>query len=164
MGLIKKLLKRDLTPEEQERKSQREREWTEKCVKAGERFGERIGIRDKVDAVNKFGNKYPRTFFGIIFGIIGVSFVLNILLSTGNPIQKSAAELGEIRIPKGDPTMELMQAMKDSIRKEVYDIDKQIKHYLALDSLTHADSLEVKKLLLRLKNLQEPVNRNQEQE
>ena len=77
MGFIKKLFKRDLTPEQQEEKSRKEKEWMERNWQRGYRFAEKIGLRDKIDKIDKWGTKYPKTFFGIIFACLFLSIILN---------------------------------------------------------------------------------------
>ena len=151
MGIIKKLLSRKLTEEEKEARSQREKEWAEKCYQKGEEFAERISLHKPVQKVNAFANRYPRTFFGILLGMVGVSFVLNLMFSTPsthitdsvrNFEDVAALNVGED--PRGEILNEMVQ-MGENLK----DLDKKIEVYMKKDSLTRQDSLDLKSLLMQ---------------
>lgn len=161
MGLLDKLLKKNLTPEEQERKSQEEKEWAEKYYRAGENFGERIGFRKKVDAINAFGNKYPKTFFGIIFGLLFISFALNFMFSTSIGVFQHEAEnletISNMPMSGTETGREIISEEARKVAEDMNVIKQQIEGIIAKDSLTHQDSLEVKNLLIKLKSLHEII-------
>lgn len=161
MGIFDKILKKNLTPEEQERKSQEEKEWADKYYRAGERFGERIGFRDKVNAINEFGNKYPKTFFGIIFGVLIVCFALNFMFSSTIGVFKHEAEnintISEMNLSGGETGREAIVEETRKVAEEMNALKGQIEAIVAKDSLTHQDSLEVKNLLVRLKGLNDII-------
>ncbi len=153
MGLLKKIFKRKLTPEQQEEQSRREKEWAEKCYRAGENFGARIGFADKVQALNDFANRYPRTFFGIITVIVLGSLVLNLMFTSVSGMLSSKSEEPPAieRLQPVDP--QVKQAF-DEMQTEMESLADRIDSYLDKDTLTHADSLEVKRMLLRVRELE----------
>lgn len=153
MGLLKKIFKRKLTPEQQEEQSRREKEWAEKCYRAGENFGARIGFADKVKALNDFANRYPRTFFGIITVIVLGSLVLNLMFTSVSGMLSSKSEEPPAieRLQPVDP--QVKQAF-DEMQTEMESLADRIDSYLDKDTLTHADSLEVKRMLLRVRELE----------
>lgn len=161
MGIFDKLLKKNLTPEEQERRSQEEKEWADKYYRAGERFGERIGFREKVEAINDFGNKYPKTFFGIIFGLLFLSFALNFMFSSTIGVFKHEVEnietISNISLSGGQTGREMISEEARKVAGDMNAIKGQIEAIIAKDSLTHQDSLEVKNLLLKLKGLHDII-------
>jgi len=153
MGLLKKIFKRKLTPEQQEEQSRREKEWAEKCYRAGENFGARIGFADKVQALNDFANHYPRTFFGIITVIVLGSLVLNLMFTSVSGMLSSKSEEPPAieRLQPVDP--QVKQAF-DEMQTEMESLADRIDSYLDKDTLTHADSLEIKRMLLRVRELE----------
>ena len=153
MGLLKKIFKRKLTPEQQEEQSRREKEWAEKCYRAGENFGARIGFADKVKALNDFANRYPRTFFGIITVIVLGSLVLNLMFTSVSGMLSSKSEEPPAieRLQPVDP--QVKQAF-DEMQTEMESLADRIDSYLDKDTLTHADSLEIKRMLLRVRELE----------
>lgn len=153
MGLLKKIFKRKLTPEQQEEQSRREKEWAEKCYRAGENFGARIGFADKVQALNDFANRYPRTFFGIITAIVLGSLVLNLMFTSVSGMLSSKSEEPPAieRLQPVDP--QVKQAF-DEMQTEMESLADRIDSYLDKDTLTHADSLEIKRMLLRVRELE----------
>ncbi|MBO5740691.1 MAG: hypothetical protein J6R54_01735 [Bacteroidaceae bacterium] len=153
MGLLKKIFKRKLTPEQQEEQSRREKEWAEKCYRAGENFGARIGFADKVQALNDFANRYPRTFFGIITVIVLGSLVLNLMFTSVSGMLSSKSEEPPAieRLQPVDP--QVKQAF-DEMQTEMESLADRIDSYLDKDTLTHADSLEIKRMLLRVRELE----------
>ena len=153
MGLLKKIFKRKLTPEQQEEQSRREKEWAEKCYRAGENFGARIGFADKVQALNAFANRYPRTFFGIITVIVLGSLVLNLMFTSVSGMLSSKSEEPPAieRLQPVDP--QVKQAF-DEMQTEMESLADRIDSYLDKDTLTHADSLEIKRMLLRVRELE----------
>ena len=153
MGLFKKIFKRKLTPEQQEEQSRREKEWAEKCYRAGENFGARIGFADKVQALNDFANRYPRTFFGIITVIVLGSLVLNLMFTSVSGMLSSKSEEPPAieRLQPVDP--QVKQAF-DEMQTEMESLADRIDSYLDKDTLTHADSLEIKRMLLRVRELE----------
>lgn len=153
MGLLKKIFKRKLTPQQQEEQSRREKEWAEKCYRAGENFGARIGFADKVQALNDFANRYPRTFFGIITVIVMGSLVLNFMFTSVSSMLSSKSEEPPAieRLQPVDP--QVKQAF-DEMQTEMESLADRIDSYLDKDTLTHADSLEVKRMLIRVRELE----------
>ena len=153
MGLLKKIFKRKLTPEQQEEQSRREKEWAEKCYRAGGTFGARIGFADKVQALNDFANRYPRTFFGIITAIVLGSLVLNLMFTSVSGMLSSKSEEPPAieRLQPVDP--QVKQAF-DEMQTEMESLADRIDSYLDKDTLTHADSLEIKRMLLRVRELE----------
>ena len=153
MGLLKKIFKRKLTPQQQEEQSRREKEWAEKCYRAGENFGARIGFADKVQALNDFANRYPRTFFGIITAIVLGSLVLNLMFTSVSGMLSSKSEEPPAieRLQPVDP--QVKQAF-DEMQTEMESLADRIDSYLDKDTLTHADSLEIKRMLLRVRELE----------
>ena len=159
MGLLKKIFKRQLTPEQQEEQSRREKEWAEKCFKAGEKFGAKIGFAEKVQSLNNFANRYPRTFFGIIAAIVLGSLVLNLMFTSVSGMLAGTMEEPPVieKLELVDP--QVKQAF-DDMQNELQSLSDRIDKYLDKDELTHADSLEVKRMLLRvheLESLMQPV-------
>lgn len=161
MGIFDKILKKNLTPEEQERKSQEEKEWADKYYRAGERFGEAIGFRQKVNSINAFGNKYPKTFFGIIFGLLFLSFALNFMFSTSISVFQHEAEnietITNLPMSGGETGKEIIAEEARKVAEDMNRIKGQIETIIAKDTLTHQDSLEVKNLLIQLKGLHEII-------
>ena len=161
MGILSKLLKKNLTPEEQERKSQEEKEWAEKCHNAGKRFGEKIGLGDKINAINEFGNKYPKTFFGIIFGLLFLSFGLNFLLSTSISVFRHEAEnieaISNIALPGVNKERSIIQKEAQKVAEDMKVIKSQIDSIISKKNLTHEDSVVVRDLLYKLNDLNEII-------
>ena len=157
MGLFKKIFKKNLTPEEQEQKSQEEREWAEKCYRAGERFGEKIGFRKKVEAVNAFGNKYPRTFFSLLLAALAGCFTLNYFISSTSAVFSNEADnlntIGNMSRSDGKTATGLVIEVYEKEMKEVKRLQEEVDAYLAKDSLTHEDSLKVRNLLIQMKGI-----------
>lgn len=152
MGLIRKLFKRDLTPEQQAEQSRKEKEWMDKCHQKGEEFARRLSLDKGVEAVNNFANTYPRTFFAILFGVLFLFIGLNMLFSGGDgtDIGQEIDHIEQLTIPDGqnDARDRIMdEAMK--MDRELKDIDRRIEAIMARDTLTREDSLELKKLLIR---------------
>ena len=163
MGLFDKILKKNLTPEEQELRSRQEKEWADKYYRAGERFGERIGFRDKVAAVNAFGNKYPKTFFGIIFALLIISFALNFMFSTGIGVfeheRDNLETIGSMQLPGTETPRSIIGDEVLKVASDIEALKQRIETIIAKDSLTHQDSLEVKRLLIQMKDLHELIKK-----
>ena len=157
MGIIKKLLKRDLTPEQQEIRSQKEKEWAEKCYKAGEEFGEKIGIERRVNAINEFGNKYPKTFFSILLVLLTVCFALNYMFSSSISVFKNEAEnieaVSSFSVSGGNTGSQGINNAMDKLTKEMHRLEGEIEGYVQKDTLTRQDSLEIRDLLIQLKGI-----------
>lgn len=162
MGFLRKLLKKDLTPEEQELRSRQEKEWAEKYYRAGERFGEKIGFKQKVDAINAFGNKYPKTFFGIIFALLIACFALNFTISSTAGLFRHEAEnietISNMNVGVGNEGREIISREARKIVEQMEVLKNEIETIIAKDSLTHADSLVVKNKLIELKKLNDILN------
>ena len=141
MGIIKKLLKRDLTPEQQEIRSQKEKEWAEKCYKAGEEFGE----------------KYPKTFFSILLVLLTVCFALNYMFSSSISVFKNEAEnieaVSSFSVSGGNTGSEGINNAMDKLTKEMHRLEGEIEGYVQKDTLTRQDSLEIRDLLIQLKGI-----------
>ena len=160
MGIIKKLLSRNLTEEEKEARSKREKEWAEKCYHKGEQFAERISLDKPVARINAFANRYPRTFFGILLGLVGVSFVLNLMFSNpSSPIVDSMRSLEDVKAVSvgADPRGEILNEMVQ-MAENLKDLDKKIEVYMQKDSLTRQDSLDLKSLLMQADALSSLLN------
>lgn len=164
MGIIKKLFTRRLTEEEKEARSIREKEWAEKCYTKGEEFAQRIALHKGVARINAFANRYPRTFFAILLGFVGVSIVLNFFLSSpSSAIMDSVRNLEDIpaAVADTDPRSEIiseMVQMSDNLK----DLDKRIEVYLQKDTLTRQDSLDLKSLLMQADALSALLNGRQQ--
>lgn len=160
MGLFAKLFKKNLTPEEQEKKSQEEKEWAEKCMRAGETFAEKIKYKEKIDSINNFANKYPRTFFLILTGLILGCFVLNWALSSTISLFENEQENVEVLQRKELPTLEedaadkMIKVTFDSLMDRTSVLEKQLNVYLEQDSFSHQDSVNIKNILLEIRNIQ----------
>lgn len=156
MGLFKK---KRLSPEELEEKSKREKEWADKCYRAGERFGRKYNFAQKVERINSYANTYPRTFFTILLGIILGCFVLNMVFvgfgySAGEQIQTDI-EAVTIRPDRS----------KDKLNREINSLYKEMEHYNSYleeltrkDSLTHEDSIAIGKVIVKMKHLNEIIH------
>lgn len=153
MGLFNRIFKRKLTPEQQEEQSRREKEWAEKCYRAGQNFGDRIAFSQKVDALNRFANRYPRTFFAIITAIVGGSLVLNLTFTSFRGMLDSKTEQPQPlqHFEAVDP--QVKQAI-DKLYDEMETLTGRIDRYLEKDSLTHEDSVQVKDMLLRIHEIE----------
>lgn len=160
MGIIKKLLSRNLTEEEKEARSRREKEWAEKCYNKGEEFAERISLDKPVARINAFANRYPRTFFGILLGLVGISFVLNLMFSNpSSPIMDSVRNLEDVPAVSArvDPRGEILNEMVQ-MAENLKELDKKIEGYMQKDSLTRQDSLDLKSLLMQADALSSLLN------
>lgn len=155
MGLFKKILRRDLTPEEQERKSRQEREWAEKCYQKGEKFAEYLKLDDKVEKLNEFGNKYPKTFFGIAGAVLAVCIVFNFWLAgSTSSTQEELEGVAKMELPTyNDGYAAPINRQITAIVSELETLDRNIKRILEKDSLTHNDSLQVREWLTRAHSL-----------
>lgn len=154
MGLLRKIFKRKLTPEQQEEQSRREKEWAEKCYKAGERFGERIGFGRHVNSLNTFANRYPRTFFGIIAAVVLGSLFINIMFtSVGAFLDTQTPDM-----PKIEHAQPMAPEVKEGINR-LYDeyttLAEGIEKYLDKETLTREDSVEIKRMLVRIKEIEQ---------
>jgi len=149
-----------LTEEQKEERSRREKEWAEKCYAKGEEFAEHISLDKPVARINRFANKYPRTFFGIILGMVLVCIVLNfVMTSSPKHIEDTVDQLKEFSSieMKDDPRLHIiteMVQMADNLK----DLDKKIEAFQEEDSLTRQDSLELKSLLLQAEALHALIN------
>ena len=161
MAFFKKLFKRNLTPEEQERKSREEKEWADKCYRAGERFGEKIGFSRKVEAINAFGSKYPKTFFFIIFGLVGACLVLNLMFaSLGGWVKNDLHDMPQMpQVTDRAPEVISVEARK--LLDEMKGLATEIDEYVKRDSLSHQDSLTIKTKLIRLQEIQKILGVNE---
>lgn len=154
MGIFKNLFKRNLTPEEQEEKSRKEKEWADKCYKAGENFGERIGFNEKVDAVNKFGNKYPRTFFFIIFALVGGCLVFNIMFnSIGGMLSSGVEEVQSVEIGH-DQVPAVIDQEVSKLANELKTLGTEVDVMVKKGNLTREDSILIHHKLLRIQDIQ----------
>lgn len=160
MGLFKKILKKNLTLEEQEKKSQEEREWAEKCMKAGENFAKKIKFDEKVNSINSFANKYPRTFFMILTGIILGCFLINHILSTSINFFDNEIENVEVfekrEMPKleEDEVMKMMRTTTDSLINRAKVLEQELNNYLDKDSYSREDSIKIRDILLEIRDIQ----------
>lgn len=153
MGIFKRIFHKNLTPEELEEKSRKEKEWAEHYYRKGQEFGDKIGIDRRVQSVNDFANRYPRTFFTVVFGGIILSLVLNFVFSTTHDILgETAGQLEELRIEPDPGTGRLLDEIQ-GLYAEIEQVGRQIETYMQKDSLTHEDSVQVKKLLVQYNSL-----------
>ena len=163
MGIFKKLFHRDMTPEELEEKSRREKELAEKYYNKGVEMREKLGIERKVEGINRFANKYPITFFAILFAFVIGSCVINFIASSSGSFWNDTAE--EIRdIPQIEQTFddETKKLRRDilGMYEEMETIGKEIETYLKKDTLTHQDSLKIKEKLIRFQTLADFLENN----
>lgn len=159
MGIITRMFRRNLSEEEKQEKSRREQEWAQKCYNKGEQFAEHIALDKYVGKVNEFANKYPRTFFLILFGGVIVSILFNNLITLPSQnLGKTVEELQQTSMmqPSENPTSELAAQMLE-ISENLKEIDGKITAITAKDTLTHQDSLDIRSLLLQAQALQQII-------
>lgn len=157
MGILKKMFHRDLTPEEQEEKSRKEMELMQKCYDAGAEWREKLGVERKVNAVNRFANKYPVSFFAIIFGILGVSLLINILASSGTSLlEKAGNEVADIPVVESsiDKDRKKISDKLYSMAEEMQILATEVDSIIRKGNLTHRDSVAVRDKLLRLQEIE----------
>lgn len=158
MGIIKKLFTRNLTPEEQAEKSQREKEWAEKCYTRGEEFAAKIKLDKHVSRVNDFANTYPRTFFGGIIVVLVGCIILNHFIAVYNPADGMKQTVTELQ---SDPLVGQREGAQNVILQKTLEmtaqLDKRITALYAKPSLTREDSLELRDLLLQANALQQII-------
>ena len=153
MGLFK--FKKKLSPEELEEKRRKEQEWAKKCCEAGERFGEKIRIDERIKNLNRFANNYPKTFFTLLFGIIIGCLVLNTMFSgIGNIFSDTAEDIKTVAMPKDTSKDALNKEMK-ALYQEFMSLDKQLERKFNKDSLTRQDSVEIMGICSRMEKLQQ---------
>lgn len=153
MGLFK--FKKKLSPEELEEKRRKEQEWAKKCCEAGERFGEKIRIDERIKNLNRFANNYPKTFFTLLFGIIIGCLVLNTIFSgIGNIFSDTAEDIKTVAMPKDTSKDALNKEMK-ALYQEFMSLDKQLERKFNKDSLTRQDSIEIMGICSRMEKLQQ---------
>ena len=157
MGIITRLFRRKLTEEQQAEKSRREKEWAEKCYNKGYQFSQKFAIDKHVNRINDFANKYPRSFFGIIFAVLTVCFILNTFISLPNRAEADNLQtIIESPMMQHDvnPRTELVgQTME--IMENISKIDAELDSLMKKETLTRDDSLRVKTLLLQGDALQQ---------
>ena len=157
MGIITRLFKRKLTEEQQAEKSRREKEWAEKCYNKGYEFCEKFAIDKHINRINDFANKYPRTFFGIIFGVLIVSFFLNSFISLpGGQDADNLQQIVESPMMQQDinPRNELVSNTLE-IMDNLTEIDHELDSLMKKNTLTHNDSIRIKSLLVQADALQQ---------
>ncbi|MBQ2937202.1 MAG: hypothetical protein IJD96_13285 [Lachnospiraceae bacterium] len=167
MGLFN--FKKKLTPEELEEKQRKEQEWAKKCCEAGERFGEKIRIDDRIRNLNRFANNYPKTFFTLLFGIIIGCLALNIIFSgIGSIFSDTAEDIKTVAMPKDTSKDALNQEMK-ALYEEFMSLDKQLERKFSKDSLTRQDSIEIMEICGKMERLEQimiernPVRQEEEE-
>ena len=155
MGILSRLFTRKLSEQEKEEKSRREKEWVEKCYANGEKFAEKIAIEKPILKINAFANRYPRTFFTLLFAVIIGCITLNYVLSRPSTAIMDEAEnfkaisvLQQQEDPRGEILNEMMQ-MANNLK----DLDTKIETIMAKDTLTAQDSLQLKSLLMQAEAL-----------
>lgn len=163
MGILTRLFTRKLSEQEKEEKSRREKEWAEKCYNKGEQFAEKIAIEKPILKINAFANKYPRTFFTVLFSGIFGCIALNYVLSRPSTAIMDEAEnfqaisvLHQQEDPRGEILNEMMQ-MANNLK----DLDVKIETIMARDTLTAQDSLKLKSLLMQAEALNALLNGRQ---
>jgi hypothetical protein len=138
------------SPEELAEKSRKEKEWAEKCYRAGERFAEKYRLDTKVQKINEFGSKYPKTFFLILFGMIFGCAILNFTIATGSSFIKGQLESAEeISLPE-DKGKEIIRNEIKELYVEMDALSKSIEKKLAADTITHQDSVDIVKMMNRM--------------
>lgn len=154
MGLFKR---KKLTPEELEEKSRKEQEWAQKCFDAGSRFGERIRIDKKVERINEFGNKYPKTFFGIVFGIIIGCFLLNLLIKEGsNLLNETSGNIKTATLPKDTGKENLNREIK-VLYNEFIRLNELFEEKMANPEKNREDSVEILRIYNRMEKIQQII-------
>lgn len=157
MGIITRIFRRKLSEKEKEERSRKEQEWAQKCYNKGYEFSEKMSLDKHVARINEFANKYPRTFFMIIFAVLGVSIILNSMITfPSQNVEKTIQQLQETSVASDipNPTSEFAQHMYE-IGQSIQTIDRQITEIMSKGTLTHEDSLQVKNLLIQAQALQE---------
>ena len=151
MGILTRMFRSRLTEEQKEERSRKEKEWAEKCYAKGEEFAERISLEKPVNRINRFANKYPRTFFAIILGAVVGCITLNFVMTTSSDqVTETAEQMKEFSTlqlhqdPRGTIINEMVQ-MAENLK----DLDKKIEAYQGKDTLTRQDSLNLKSLLIQ---------------
>ena len=153
MGLFK--FKKKLSPEELEEKRKKEQEWAKKCCEAGERFGERIRIDERIRNLNRFANNYPKTFFTLLFGVIIGCLILNMMFSgIGRTFSDTAKDIRTVAMPK-DTSKDALNKEVKALYQEFMSLDKQLERKFNKDSLTRQDSLEIMEICSRMEKLQQ---------
>ena len=155
MGILSKLFTRKLTEQEKEEKSRREKEWAEKCYNKGEQFAQKISLDKPIAKLNLFANKYPRTFFAVLLGlVIGFNALNFFMANPSTNIAKDVETLQTLEIvsnhedPRGIILNEMMQ-MAENLKT----LDKKIEAFQAKDSLTTQDSIQLRTLLMQAEAL-----------
>lgn len=157
MGLFK-LFKRNLTPEELEEKSRKEKEWAQKCYRSGEKFAEKIQLDKKVERVNRFANRYPKTFFSLIVGALVASFVVNLLFSLGGmDLGGQAAKGIEAGQMPAAPQRNVLQLELDSLYREMRDLGDEFDRIIEKEEKTEQDTLRMYQIYQRMQAVEELI-------
>lgn len=157
MGILK-FFKKQMTSEELEEKRKKEQEWADKCVKAGERFGNRIDLNGKIITLNDFANTYPKTFFSIFMAVIVFGFVTNLFFSgMGNIFHDTAKDLKIATLEKDTGMIRLGQDI-DRLYKEYINLGETLDKKLSQVVLSHNDSLEVLNICQRMGEIERLLN------
>jgi len=165
MGILTKMFRSRLTDEQKEEKSRKEKEWAEKCYAKGEEFAERISLDKPVAKINRFANKYPRTFFAIILaGILGCITLNFIFTASPTHIKDTVGQMQEFSVMqlKEDPRKNIINEMLQ-MAENLKDLDKKIEAFQAKDTLTRQDSLDLRSLLVQAEALNALLNGHKKQ-
>lgn len=147
-----------MTPEELEEKRKKEQEWADKCVKAGERFADRIDLKGKAERLNDFVNTYPKTFLTIFLAVMAAGFVTNMLVAgIRNVFLDTAEDLKTATLEKDTAIMRFNREI-EGLYKEYADLGEMLEKKLSQVVLSHDDSLEVLKISRRMEELQSLLN------
>lgn len=155
---ILKFFKKKMTSEELEEKRKKEQEWADKCVRAGEQFGNRIDLNGKLTKLNEFVNTYPKTFFTIFLSVIIFGFVTNMFFSSmGNIFHDTAEDLKTVVLERDTGMVKLNQDI-DQLYKEYIKLGETLDKKLSQVVLSRNDSLEVLKICQRMGDIERLLN------
>lgn len=130
---------------------------------AGEKFAEKAKLKEKVEKINEYGNKKPRTFFAIVFAVIigllvGSFFLPTLPQKSRNDVKQDVKDVKDVY---NNDEIALME-FQNNIMK-MFDEMEQITDTLSKlidkkENLTYNDSLFMVEKYSRLQEIDSILN------
>lgn len=110
-----------------------------------------------MERINEFGNKYPKTFFGIVFGIIIGCFLLNLLIKEGsNLLNETSGNIKTATLPKDTGKENLNREIK-ALYNEFIRLNEQFEEKMANPEKNREDSVEILRIYNRMEKIQQII-------
>lgn len=146
------------------KKSELSEEQAKKFSQMGEDFVERLKLKERINKINQFGKEKPQVAFGIIFGVLFLSFVIGAFYPRGSSLEQKEYQIQGVSnaaiLEKEISTKKELEFEINEILREMEMLSDTMQTILSKEKLTQQDSIFVMEKFTRLEYLESILNSN----